>query len=35
MLVLGATRIRAVFHLDVTDEDTTTAIDTVTSVIEA
>lgn len=34
MLVLGASRVRAVFHLDVTDEDTTKAIDIVTTVID-
>jgi threonine aldolase len=33
MLVLGPHRIRAVFHLDVTAEDTTKAVDIVTGVI--
>lgn len=35
MLVLGEHRIRAVFHLDVTSDDTTRAIDTVTRIVDA
>lgn len=34
MLVMGEHRIRAVFHLDVSTDDTTSAIDIVTSVID-
>lgn len=34
MLAFGPTRVRAVFHLDVSDDDTTKAIDVVTRVID-
>ncbi len=35
MLVLGKTRVRAVFHLDVSSDDTARAIDIVTSIVDA